>query len=182
MPLSMGLKMKSRWTPRRWDETMVDGYRCVVGSLGWCWQTDSTSAQPGFFLWATMPGATFCCGASVPAAMSMGSTGPFDSMISSPGGLPPGSQRAIAPIFGSLCGGVACSRSWFLGGISTAPSSRRGASPCSRTGSRSSLFGRRSCFRDGASGLHLRLCGGASSSGLPSCGGFSTLRPALSCA
>jgi len=50
----------------------------VAGSLGWCWQTDLTSPQPEFFLWTTKPAATFCCGVSIPPAMSMVSTGPFD--------------------------------------------------------------------------------------------------------
>jgi len=132
VPLSVGPKMKSGWTPRRWDGSMMDGSRCVVGSSGWCWQTDSTSAQPGFFLWVTKPGATFCCGASMPGAMSMASTGPFDLTVSSPVGFPPGSQGSCpsqvdrmalcdgscdgqlglrSSSFVQCCGVVLCSRS-----------------------------------------------------------------------
>ena len=54
-----------------WDDGI--GVKVRGWLLGMCWQTDLTSAQPELFLWATMPAATFCCGASIPTAMSMAS-------------------------------------------------------------------------------------------------------------
>ena len=45
-----------------------------------------------------------------------GLTTPFTTPV----GIPPGPQATRAPSFGPLCGGAACSRSWFRGGILSA--------------------------------------------------------------
>jgi len=156
-------------------------------------KTDTTSIQPGIFLWAMMPSATFRCGASMPAATFMASTGLFELRVRSLGGLPPGSQRGRAPTLRSLCGGASCAllpllgppcssasclHLWSLGNFSSAPSSHHRASPCSRMGSHLPLFRGRLRFHGSASALHLPFCGNAL------CGGTSTscLCLALSCA
>jgi len=73
-----------------WDDGI--GVKVRGWLLGMCWQTDLTSAQPELFLWAMMPAAMFCCGALIPTAMSMASTGPFDSMMCFPVSPLSGSQ------------------------------------------------------------------------------------------
>jgi hypothetical protein len=98
-----------------------------------------------FKLWALFPGA-----------MSMASTGPFDSTVCTLGGLPPGSQGLGTPQVvedrTALCGDSRGAKSG-----STSPSFRLpcGGALCSCSPSCSNTSTSLSPFRDDASGLHL---------------------------
>ena len=106
--------------------------------------------------------AGFCLlQATVPAAISLASTGLFESTIPSPGnrllGSPLSGPLTVAPqicaccrsasrppprlpSFGPSCGGASTSRSCFCGGISSMPSTRSVASPGSQSCSRSPFW------------------------------------------
>jgi hypothetical protein len=96
-----------------------------------------------FLLWALFPGA-----------MSMASTGPFDSTVCTLGSLPPGSQglgaSQVVEDRTALCDDSRRAKSG-----STSPSFRLpcGGALCSCSTSCSSTSTSRSPFRDGASGL-----------------------------
>ena len=89
----------------------MDGNRCVV-DLSWnVLLSDWFFRRPGFSFWRATPLRLLLL--ALPAL--------FDSMILSPGSLPPGSQSAKAPLFGFLCGSVSCLRPWFCGSTLTRP-------------------------------------------------------------
>ena len=100
-----------------------------------------------------MPAASLCCGASMPGAISMASTGPFVLRVCSLGGFPPGSQGAAPFQVDGMCS--------------------RGTSRGAQLGSCSPSFGLPCCD---ASRLCFPFSGIASTMCVP-CGGASVRLP-----
>jgi len=121
--LWMGLRTEIGWTPRRRDGTMMDEYGCVVASV-------AVGTASDWFRCGQV--SLFLLRASMPASLSMASTGFFESKTCSLSVLPPGSQGpgpsqvdrttscdgsrggqlgSHSPSFGSPCGVVPRSRS-----------------------------------------------------------------------